>query len=107
MEINTSRDQSSISSINNFRKLLVNLSVLSIPYAKRMLAINNSPFWAEQVKHTKSQGFFLLYTSLKARDTSRTYKAMVIANMLESQGEHVNYKVLKLCLFLIQSTNQT
>jgi len=102
MEINTSRDQSSISSINNFRKLLVNLSVLSIPYAKRMLALNNSPFWAEQVKHTKSQEF-----SLKARDTSRTYKAIIIANMLESQGEHVNYKVLKLCLFLIQSTNQT
>ena len=44
IEINTPRDQSSISSINNFRELLVNLSALFILYVKRMLALNNSPF---------------------------------------------------------------
>ena len=84
MEINTPRVWSNISSTKSFRELLVNSSALFIPYIERMLALNNSFFWTEQVEYTESQEFFLLYTFLKIEDTSRANKTIVIANTPKS-----------------------
>lgn len=97
MEINTPRVWSNISSTKSFRELLVNSSALFIPYIERMLALNNSFFWTEQVEHTKSQEFFLSYTSLKTENTGRANKTTVIANTPESQGECINSIDMSIC----------
>ena len=97
MEINIPRGWSNISSTNSSRELLVNLSALFILYVKRILALNNSFFWTEQVEHTKSQEFFLSYTSLKTENTGRANKTTVIANIPESQGECINSIDMSIC----------
>ena len=90
IEINISRTNSS-------KELLVNSSALSTPYIKRMPALNNSPFWTEQVEHTEFQEFFLSYTFPKIKDTGRANKTTVIANIAEPQGEYVNSMDMSTC----------
>ena len=107
MKIDTPKDWFNISNTNSCKKLLVNLSALSILYVERILALNNSFFQIEQVEHTKFQRFSLSYVFLKVGDTSRANKTAVTANIPKPQEEHINYKILKQYQFLIQSTNQT
>jgi len=97
IEINIPKGWSNISSTKNSRKLLVNSSTLSVLYAERMLAFNNSSSWAEQVKHTEFQGLSLSYVSLKTEDTAKANKAIVIANTSESQEECVNSVDMNTC----------
>ena len=105
MEIDTPKDWSNISSTNNSRKSFVYLSILSVSYAERIQALNNSSFWANQVENNKSQGFSLSYIFLKIGDIDKVNKAIAITNMPEPQGVYVNLKVLKHTLFPIWSTN--
>jgi len=105
MEIDTPKDQSNVSSTNNFRELSVYLSVLSIFYAKRIQPLNNSSFWADQVENNKFQRFSLSNVSLKIGNIDKANEATVITNMPEPQGACVNLKVLKCTLFPIWSTN--
>jgi len=97
MEINTPKGQSNISSTNSSIELSVNSSALSIIYTERMLALNNSPFWVEQVEHTESQEFSLSYPSPKTRDTGRANEATVTENTLEPQEECINSMDMNTC----------
>ena len=85
MEIDTPKDQSNVSSTNNSRKSSMYLSVLSIFYAKRIQALNNSPFWADQVENNKFQRFSLSYVFLKIGNIDKANEATVITNMPEPQ----------------------
>ena len=51
MDINTLKDQSNVSSTNSSKKLSVHSS---ISYIKRMQALNNSSFQADQVENNRS-----------------------------------------------------
>jgi len=83
MEIDTPRGWSNVLSTNNSRKSSVHSSVLSIPYDERMKALNNSPFWADQVKNNKSQKSTLFYATLEIGNNSKANRAAEIANMPE------------------------
>jgi len=56
---------------------------------ERMLACNNSPFWAKQVNNNISQ-FSLSYAIPEIRNTIKANEATTTANMPESQENYVN-----------------
>jgi len=85
MEINTPKGQSNVSSTNNSRESSMYLSVLSIFYAKKIQALNNSFFWADQVENNKFQRFSLSYVFLKIGNIDKANEAIVITNMPEPQ----------------------
>ena len=113
MDINTLRDWLNVSSTNNSRKSLVLFGVFSIPYAKRVEALNNDHSWVDQVETNLSQDFSLSYTISKKKENITVNKAITPTNMPESYGEHVEHVDINTChpqeleiLSISYSTNQ-
>ena len=97
MDINTLRGQFINSSTNNSRESSTHSSVLLITYAKRAKALNNSPFWTDQVEVSKFQGLTLSYTKLEMRKNNKANKATVTINIPESHRMNANNKNMNTC----------
>jgi len=97
MDINTLRGQFINSSTNNSRESSTHSSVLLITYDKRVKALNNSSFWADQVEVSKSQGLTLSYTNLEMGENNKANEATVIINIPEPHKMNANNKNMNTC----------
>ena len=97
ININTQRGQSVNSSTNNSKESLAHSSVFSIAYTNRIQAFNNSLFWNNQVKNSKSHKITLSYANLEVGESNQANEATATITMLKPHETSANNIDMNMC----------
>ena len=97
ININTQRGQSVNSSTNNSKEFLAYSSVFSIAYTNRVQAFNNSLFWDNQVKNSKSHKITLSYANLEVGKSNQANEAIATITILEPHEASANNIDMNMC----------
>ena len=90
MKVNTLRGQSTSSSTNSFRVILVYSDIFSTIYAEHIQALTNNSTWANQVEISEPEKPALSYVIPKIGETNNTNKTTVIGTISKPHSMNNN-----------------